>query len=271
MTGRNGMTERALRDLLVERRLAGPVRTTRRQSLAYLRRTLSGDPAYTFGMSDWRTATFDNAVAAVRATTGDDLVEGNPDEGYISPDHAVNGIRAHASVLGKLLRDGGAAVLLATGHPTGLLEHYGELAQALRKTGNQVLRPLDDHPLDVATPSHAAGESGIRFIAGVACAFVNEAIIHTHLSDYMELLLARTRSTGQRVDVVVADHGMAGAAIEAGIPTLSIADVNDIALPLAHARGRHDHVLCIEDNLAPAQFAPVTEFMLATATRQRNF
>jgi hypothetical protein len=35
-----------------------------------------------------------------------------------------------------------------------------------------------------------------------------------------------------------ADHGFAGAAIERGIPTLSIADVNDPALPLAQLRGR---------------------------------
>lgn len=264
------MNDRVLCDLLVERGLAGRVRTTRAQSLTYARRMLTGDPAYTFGMSDWRAATFDSVVAAVAAASGDNLVDGDPDEGYISPDHTLNGIRAHASALAALLSDGGASVLLATGHPTGLLDHYAELAQALRATGNHVLRPLDDHPLDVATPTHAAGESGIRFIAGVACAFDNEAIIHTHLPNYMEVILAQTTRTGQRIDVVIADHGMAGAAIEAGVSTLSIADVNDIALPLAHALGRHDHVLCIEDNLAPAQFAPVTEFMLAAAREQRN-
>jgi hypothetical protein len=44
---------------------------------------------------------------------------------------------------------------------------------------------------------------------------------------------------------------MAGAAIERGIPTLSIADVNDPALPLAQVRGRTDGVLPIDDNLAP--------------------
>jgi hypothetical protein len=264
------MNDRVLRDLLVERGLAGTVRTTRRQSLTYARRMLTGNPSYTFGMSDWCTTTFDGVVAAVQATTGDNLVDGDPDEGYLCPDHALAGIRAHASVLGALLRHGGASVLLATGHPTGLLDHYAELARALRASGNHVLRPLDDHPLDVATPTHAAGESGIRFITGVACAFDNEAIFHTHLADYMEVILAHTARTGQRVDMVIADHGMAGAAIEAGIPTLSIADVNDVALLVAHARGRHDHVLCIEDNLAPAQFAPVTEFMLATAREQRN-
>jgi hypothetical protein len=48
------------------------------------------------------------------------------------------------------------------------------------------------------------------------------------------------------IDLVIADHGFAGAAVEAGLPTLSIADVNDPALPLAQARGRTDGVLVIE-------------------------
>jgi hypothetical protein len=55
---------------------------------------------------------------------------------------------------------------------------------------------------------------------------------------------------------------MAGAAIERGIPTLSIADVNDPALPLAQVRGYTDAVLPIDDNLAPRLFVPVTGAML---------
>jgi hypothetical protein len=55
---------------------------------------------------------------------------------------------------------------------------------------------------------------------------------------------------------------MAGAAIAAGLPTLSIADVNDPALPLAQVRGWTDAVLPIDDNLAPSTFVPVTAAML---------
>ncbi len=258
----------ALLDVLVERSLAGQVRTTRRQSLAYAHKTLDGNPNYTFGLSDWRTATLDEVVAAVKGAIGDSIDGGDPDVGYIDPGHTMVGIQAHASALASLLRTGGAVVLLATGHPTGLLEHYAELAGALRAAGNQVVRPLDDHRLDTATDTHAAGESGIRFVSGVACAFDNEAILHTHRPDYMEVMLAALAARDQRVDLVIADHGMAGAAIEAGIDTLSIADANDVALPLARARGRHHHLLCIEDNFTPAQFSPVTEFMLAQASGQ---
>ena len=259
-----------VRDMLVERRLAGEVRTTRQQSLAYIERTLTGATNYTFGLADWQTATVDELIDATERVAGDRLTDGDPTVGYICPDRALDGMIRHADSLRGLLSEGGASVLLATGHPMGLLDHYAELAAALSKAGNTVLRPLDDHALETATPEHLAGESGIRFICGVGCAFVDEAILHTHQPDYMKAMLGHLKAKGQPVDLVIADHGMAGAAIEAGITTVSIADVNDTALMLAQQRGRHESLLCIEDNLAPAQFHPVTEFILATASAPRS-
>lgn len=256
---------RQVSEMLVDRRLAGDVRTTREQSLSYIKRTLTGDTNYTFGLRDWQTATVDELVDATEQAAGDRLTEGAPGLGYISPERAVEGMIRHADALRGPLQAGGASVVLATGHPMGLLDHYAELATALRRAGNDVLRPLDDHAVPAATPEHPAGESGIRFVCGVACAFVNEAILHTHQPDYMDAMLDHLASTGQRVDLVIADHGMAGAAIERGIATVSIADINDVALMLAMKRGRHQRLLCIEDNLAPAQFNPVTDFILTTA------
>lgn len=264
--GNGTATSAAVSDILVQRRLAGEVRTSRAQTLSYIERTLTGDTRHTFGLSDWSTAGTAELVAATEAAAGDRLTSGDQTVGYISPERVVEGMLRHAAALAEPLRTGGRSILLATGHPMGLLEHYGELAAVLRRAGNTILRPLDDQPLEVATPEHPAGASGIRFVNGTACAFVDEAILHTHRPDYMVAMLGVLESSGRRPDLVIADHGMAGAAIEAGIPTLSIADVNDVALLLAHARGRHDAVLCIEDNLAPAQFRPVTEFILTAAT-----
>jgi len=59
-----------------------------------------------------------------------------------------------------------------------------------------------------------------------------------------------------RPDVVFADHGFAGAAIEAGIDTVSIADVNDPALILAKAQGRTDVVIVMDDNVEPDAYWP---------------
>ncbi|MEU8363148.1 phosphatase [Nonomuraea sp. NPDC048882] len=253
--------EADLRDLLVERSLSGGIRTVRRQSLAYAHKLLKGDPDNTFGLEDWCTASLDEVVTAVEAGIGDRITDGDPELGYIAPEHTLAGILAHADALAPFLRGGGGTVLLATGHPTGLLDHYADLARALRNTGNRIVRVLDDHRLDRAVGAHVAGETGIRFFGGVACAFHDEAILHTHRPDYMEAMIAG----GPQIDLVLADHGMAGAAIAAGLRTLSIADANDIALFLARARGRHEHVLPIEDNFTPAEFAPVTAYMLRRA------
>jgi hypothetical protein len=55
---------------------------------------------------------------------------------------------------------------------------------------------------------------------------------------------------------VVADHGFAGAAIEAGVDVVSVADVNDPALIVAHALGRGDAVVVMDDNVAPEAYWP---------------
>jgi hypothetical protein len=59
-----------------------------------------------------------------------------------------------------------------------------------------------------------------------------------------------------RPDLVLADHGFAGAAIEAGVETLSVADVNDPALILAKAQGRTEVVVVMDDHVAPDAYWP---------------
>ncbi len=146
---------------------------------------------------------------------------------------------------------------MATGHPV-LLPHYGTLAQALVGGGCLLLRPLEEDRDVMRTPE---GEPcSIAYVEAVAALFHNGSLRHTHRPDYMEAMLDDL--AGGPPDLVVADHGFAGAAIEAGIATLSIADVNDPALPLAQARGRTDGVLLIDDGLQPDLFAPVTQAIL---------
>ncbi len=57
-------------------------------------------------------------------------------------------------------------------------------------------------------------------------------------------------------DLVFADHGFAGAAIEAGVETLSIADVNDPALLVARHQGRAGPVAVMDDNVQPDAYWP---------------
>jgi ABC-type uncharacterized transport system substrate-binding protein len=64
-------------------------------------------------------------------------------------------------------------------------------------------------------------------------------------------------------DLVIGDHGFAGAAIEAGIDTVSVADVNDPALIVAHALGRGDAVIVMDDNVAPDAYWPCLQAIAA--------
>ena len=74
---------------------------------------------------------------------------------------------------------------------------------------------------------------------------------HTHRPDAMRLMLA-----AERPDLVLADHGFAGAAIEAGVETVSVADVNDPALLVAKAQGRTDVVVVMDDHVAADAYWP---------------
>ena len=258
----------SLLDHLVSSHLAGPVATSVRGSLDNCRHLVAGHPEYTFGLSDWQDATFEEAVAAVEAAGGlpGGLAGASPDDGaFIDPEAAVAAIARHRDRLAPFRERGGGRVLLATGHPFALLAHYGALARALADAGTEVVRPLQGVRGRLATPDGRS--ASIRYLDGVACLYQDAALRHTHRPNVMNAMLddleGPTRSGGGSVvDLVVADHGFAGAAVERGIPTLSIADVNDPALPLAQARGRTDGVLVIDDGLDAALFVPVTEAML---------
>lgn len=249
----------ALAEHLVRSRLAGAVATSPRSTVDNCHKMVRGEADYTFGLPDWRELSVDEVVAAVQQVCGGDPAGAEePDgAGWIDPEAALAGIATHRERLRDVARSGGMRVLFATGHPTGLLAHYQALARALQDAGSQLLAPLDDVWIDW---DRRGRRLGIRYLDGVACVFDGASLRHTHRSVFMEALLDDLGV--DVVDFVVGDHGMAGAAVAAGIPTLSIADVNDPALPVAQVRGRTDAVLPIDDNLAPSTFVPVTATML---------
>lgn len=242
--------EAPLAERLVRNRLCGEVATPVGGCLDNCRRLVGGEKEYTFGLSDWRSATFEDAVAALEASGGRRLRPAGDAHraggAFIEPAATLSGIARHRARLAEFVGGGGGTVLVATGHPV-LLPHYGSVVAALAAAGCQLLNP--------------AGDGSVSYVDGVAVLSSAGSPLHTHLPDYMESMLDDLG--GRLPDLVVADHGFAGAAIEAGVTTLSIADVNDPALPLAQARGRTGGVLLIDDGLRPPLFAPVTETVLA--------
>jgi hypothetical protein len=70
------------------------------------------------------------------------------------------------------------------------------------------------------------------------------SLFHTHDPEPMRDVLQQTGA----VELVVADHGFAGAAIAAGIPTVVVMDTNDPAFAVVAGRGADVKVVPMDDN-----------------------
>jgi hypothetical protein len=77
----------------------------------------------------------------------------------------------------------------------------------------------------------------------------------------MQAILAG--ADGPLADLVVADHGWAGAAAQHGLPVLGFADTNDPALFVGADEGKLDVVVPLDDNVTPADYAPLAAYLLA--------
>jgi len=151
----------------------------------------------------------------------------------------------------------GEGVLIATGHPVGLGLLYLQVARLLEGNGARLLTPADRAELD----GFYEGWS-IRYNEGVGMVTDYRSALHTHDPGPMRRMLSQVGP-----DLVVADHGFAGAAIEMGVPTIGIADVNDPALIVAKAQGRTDIVIVMDDNVSPEAYWPCFRAMTAPFAR----
>jgi histidinol phosphate phosphatase hisN-like protein len=143
----------------------------------------------------------------------------------------------------------GERVVLATGHPVGLAYLYHELSGWLTSRGADVRTPAANARWRDQQLNH---DWQVVYWDKVAMLSDTREPRHTHWPYAMHRILEE-----ERPDLVLADHGFAGAAIEAGVETVSIADVNDPALLVARAQGRTEHVLVFDDHVDPNAYWPV--------------
>lgn len=211
---------------------------------------LDHDPDKEFGLTGLQDGrTLDDVLGLVERAAGapiDREARGGPVE--IRPEPIVDA----CARAGERLRRAAAAgerVVLATGHPVGLAYLYHELAAWLATNGADVRAPAGgarwreprlDHDWEVA------------YWDGVAMLSDTREPRHTHWPYAMHRILG-----AERPDLVFADHGFAGAAVEAGVETIAIADVNDPALLVAQDQGRLEHVLVFDDHVDPNDYWPV--------------
>jgi hypothetical protein len=246
-----------LRAYLVATRIAGDVATPRDDNLRNARRMAQGLAKYDFGLVPRRPWTYEEVVAVMAERCGispDLTYEDGPDT--IDPDLTVAQLDRWRQRLAKAAA-GGERVLLATGHPTGVLAIHLEVATALRAAGAQVLVPEQDWR------EHVDGwprPRTVRAVNGVHVLATGGELLHTHMPEPMRALLA---ALDEPPDLVVADHGWAGAACEAGVETLALADCNDPALFVAEAEGKPVVTVPLDDNVRPHLYDPVSAFLTA--------
>ncbi|MDQ1697930.1 MAG: hypothetical protein QOJ03_3283, partial [Frankiaceae bacterium] len=206
----------ALVEHLVRHRIAGSVATARASNLGNITKMLDRDPDYWFGLDLDRDWSFAQVLEVVADRAGID-----PDEtratgaDTIDPQRCVDALDAVADLLEEVAARRGR-VLFATGHPTGLLALYLPIAAALADAGCTVVTPAAEQWVDVP-----AGRRRIRYVGGVATLGTGGDLLHTHAPEPMVTALASTQSPA--ADLVVADHGWAGAAGQAGLRTIGFA------------------------------------------------
>ncbi len=243
-----------LADGLVAGLVAGPVRS---HDLDNVRRNIrllfEGDPDKQFGMTGLHVLPPGEVLELVERAAGfraDGRFDGPV---WVDPVLVLDACEAVGARLATAV-DRGDRVLLATGHPRGLDHLYIEVGGLLHDRGVRILTPADG-------ASWIDGERGrrwIRYHEGLAMLTDEERPLHTHGADVMTRILAEGRP-----DLVLADHGFAGAAIERGIETISIADVNDPALIVARAQGRTEVVVVMDDNVAADAYWPCFQAIAA--------
>ncbi len=217
---------------------------------------IDGDPDKRFGLSDMPGA-FDlegilDLVAEGAGAPIDRDARYGPVE--IAPGPILDACATAGARLARAAADR-QVVVLATGHPIGLGLLYHALDRWLGEGGAEIPRLAHGQRWRERRLAH---DWCIDHWGGVAMLTDGREPRHTHWPDAMERMLEE-----RRPDLVVADHGFAGAAIEAGVETISIADVNDPALIVAKAQGRSEVVIVMDDHVDPAAYWPCFQAIVA--------
>ena len=217
---------------------------------------LEGDPDKQFGMSGLAGSMEPADVLRLVGTAAGFDAEAAAHDGPVSVDPVL--VVAACEQVGDRLAlacERGERLVLATGHPVGLMLLYAEVGRELAERGVRVVRPYEgrrwnepgrDHPWE------------LRYLWSVAMLTDRANAKHTHSGEPMRRML-----DDERPDLVFADHGFAGLAIEEGVEALSIADVNDPALLVARALGRTSSVIVMDDNVQPDAYWPCFQAIVA--------
>ncbi|CAN5827059.1 phosphatase [soil metagenome] len=255
-----------LRDHLVAARLAGSVATTRENNLDHYAAMARREPYHLLGLVPSRRWSSADVLALMVERCG---VVADPDHRVgtdtIDPDLTIAGLDAMGARL-QVAAERRERVLVATGHPVGLGPTHTAVLQALAAAGCTVLTPADGwrHP---AASDYEQRTGTLGYLDGLGVLLGSHGRpVHTHSPLPVQAALRALSAAGEPPpDLVVADHGWAGGAGQAGIDAVGFADCNDPALFVGEAEGCIVACVPLDDNVAPHLYAPLTAYLLVRA------
>ncbi|MET4923140.1 phosphatase [Streptomyces sp. PSRA5] len=261
-----------LRAHLLAARLAGPVATTREQSLRSYRLFAVRDPRATLGLTPeraWCERELLRLMADRCGVSGDPAHVSGGD--VIDPERTLSSLDAFAERLGAAAGRR-APVLFGTGHPHRLIAFYAGLADALSAAGCPVLTPAKGRCIDITT------RFGVRtyhldYVRGVALVRESEASragsetgAHSHSPLPVRVALDSAAAFGGPLpELVVGDHGWVCGAGQLGIEAIGLADTDDPALFVGEAEGRVSVVVPVDDGVRSDYYRPLTRYVLNRA------
>jgi hypothetical protein len=247
---------------LVRTGIAGHVDTPRQNNLRHYRRLCHKDPYYQFGLTFAHEWSFTEVLALMSkrcGVVGDESHQWGLDT--IDPDRTVDALEAVAARL-AVAADRRERVLAATGHPRNLADAYRTWLRALEARGCTVVTAAAGYSYEVAT-EQAPHRRVLVWRDGVGMVLDGRSPRHSHHPFAMRAVLADLTDRGEPwPQLVIADHGFAGAAGEAGVPTVGFADSNDPALFLAEHEGKLHTTVPLDDGYTPDDYRPLTDYVL---------
>ncbi|HSA50512.1 MAG TPA: phosphatase [Yinghuangia sp.] len=265
--GHRRVPDRAeLRAHLVRSRIAGDVATPRDNNLRNFRLMSERHPGYLFGLEPDGTWTPEEVLALMVRRCG---VVADPahlsGQDTIDPDLTLGGLDAYADRLALAARRR-ERVIVATGHPDGLLDFYRAIARGLQDAGCTLLRPAREWTYK--TPASEGAKLRAVDYRGPVAVVVDDvgAPRHTHSARPIRAILARLADDGEALpDLVIGDHGWAGGAGQAGISAIGFADCNDPALFVGAEEGKVAVAVPLDDNVEPHLYRPLLAYVLNRA------
>ncbi|MEU5808220.1 phosphatase [Streptomyces sp. NPDC047718] len=262
----------ALRAHLLAARLAGPVATSREESLRSYRLFAARDPRVLLGLDPercWGERDLLGLMAEKCGVSADPAHVSGPD--VIDPERTLAALRAFA----ERLRAAAAArspVLFGTGHPHRLLAFYASLARAMSAAGCDVLTPAQGVSVDMATRFGVRTHT-LDYVRGVA--LVREPGVrppgsatgaHTHSPLPVRIALgALAEAGGPLPELVIGDHGWVCGAGQLGVEAIGLADTDDPALFVGEAEGRVSVAVPLDDAVRADYYRPLTRYLLDRA------